>query len=82
MRAIHRSGYRILTVISVKRKGPDESYLFGWDTSVFDLPRPKRVNFPSILVLGAVNDKLLSRDEIEETARVNYAQAEFFQRGT
>jgi pimeloyl-ACP methyl ester carboxylesterase len=56
----------------------DESYLMGWDTTVFDLPRPKRVNLPPMLVLGAVNDKLFSRDEIEETARAYHTQAEFF----
>lgn len=56
----------------------DESYLLGWDTLVFDLPRSKRMNLPPMLVLGAVNDKLYSRDEIEETARAYHAQAEFF----
>jgi pimeloyl-ACP methyl ester carboxylesterase len=56
----------------------DESYRVAWDASVFDLPRPKRVNLPPTLVLGAVNDKLFSRDEIEETARAYHTQAEFF----
>lgn len=55
----------------------DESYLLGWDT-VLDLPRPKRVNLPPMLVLGAANDKLYSRDEIEKTARAYHTHAEFF----
>jgi pimeloyl-ACP methyl ester carboxylesterase len=56
----------------------DESYLVGWDSTVLDLPRPNSVNLPSMLVLGAVNDKIFSRDEIEETARAYHTQAEFF----
>lgn len=56
----------------------DESYLFCWDMLALDLPRPNRMNLPPMLVLGAGNDKLYSRDEIEETAQAYHTQAEFF----
>jgi len=56
----------------------EESYLAGWDTVAFDLPRPKRQDLPPMLVLGALDDKLFRPDEIETTARVYHTQAEFF----
>ena len=44
---------------------------------VFNLPRPKRVNTP-LLVIGAANDTIFHAYEIEATARAYHTQAVIF----
>ena len=56
----------------------NESYVAGLEATFFDLPRPKKVLPIPMLILGADNDALFSRDEIEATARAYKTQAEFF----
>ncbi len=46
----------------------DESYLAFLDMLLLDLPRPKRVKTP-MLVLGAAEDTIVSRKDVEATAR-------------
>jgi pimeloyl-ACP methyl ester carboxylesterase len=53
----------------------DESYLAFLDMLVLDLPRPKRVRTP-MLVLGGAGDSLFSPAEIEATARAYGTRAE------
>lgn len=55
----------------------DESYLAFLDMLIFNLPRPKKVAVP-VLVLGAANDTIFHPDEVEATARAYHAQAEIF----
>ena len=55
----------------------DESYRTYLDMMVFDLPRPQRVKAP-VLVLGAADDGIISRGEVESTARAYGTTAEFF----
>jgi pimeloyl-ACP methyl ester carboxylesterase len=55
-----------------------ESYLYGWDSSLLNVPRPERVHKVPMLVLGAREDRTISCDEIEETASAYDVQAEFF----
>lgn len=55
----------------------DESYPAFLDMMVFNLPRPKKVAVP-LLVLGAANDTIFHPDEVEATARAYHTQAEFF----
>jgi pimeloyl-ACP methyl ester carboxylesterase len=55
----------------------DESYRAYLDMMVLNLPRPKRVKAP-ILVLGAANDTLLSLGETEATGRSYDTHAEIF----
>jgi len=55
-----------------------ESYRFGWDTSFFNLPRPKRNFKVPMLVLGGGDDRLICREEVEETAKAYGTQAELF----
>jgi pimeloyl-ACP methyl ester carboxylesterase len=55
----------------------DESYRAYLDMMILNLPRPKRVKAP-LLVLGAVNDKAISVGEVEATARAYGTQAELF----
>jgi len=56
----------------------NESYCVGASATLFNLPRPGRVRPLPMLVLGAADDALFSRDEIEATARAYGTQAEFF----
>jgi pimeloyl-ACP methyl ester carboxylesterase len=55
-----------------------ESYRAGLDMALFDLPRPRKVSPLPMLVLGAANDAVFTRDEIETTARAYGAPVEFF----
>jgi alpha-beta hydrolase superfamily lysophospholipase len=43
-----------------------------------ELPQPRKVSPPPMLVLGAANDTIFTRDEIKATARAYNAQLEFF----
>ena len=43
----------------------------------FDLPRPKRVDTP-VLVIGASDDRLITPGEVHATARAYNTQATFF----
>jgi pimeloyl-ACP methyl ester carboxylesterase len=55
-----------------------ESYRIGWDSSLFNLPCPKRVRRIPMLVLGGQNDSMILLSETEETAAAYGAKAEFF----
>ncbi|MDE3089796.1 MAG: alpha/beta fold hydrolase [Chloroflexota bacterium] len=55
----------------------DESYLGFLDMLALNLPRPKRVKTP-MLVLGAANDTIFHPKEIEATARAYHTQAVIF----
>jgi pimeloyl-ACP methyl ester carboxylesterase len=55
----------------------DESYRAYLDMMGLDLPRPKQIKTP-MLVLGAANDAFFSSGEIEATARAYSTQAEIF----
>jgi alpha-beta hydrolase superfamily lysophospholipase len=55
----------------------DESYRAYLDMMGLNLPRPKRVRTP-LLVLGAADDGLISPSEVEATARAYGTTAEFF----
>lgn len=55
----------------------DESYRACMDMMILDLPRPKRVQTP-LLVLGAANDTAVSSGEVELTARAYGTRAEIF----
>jgi pimeloyl-ACP methyl ester carboxylesterase len=54
-----------------------ESYRVILDSLVFNLPRPKRVKTP-LLVLGAANDRVFNVGEEKSTARAYGTQAEIF----
>ncbi len=53
----------------------DESFMALLDMVVLDLPRPDRVKSP-LLVLGAGRETMLSREDIEATARAYHAPCE------
>ena len=55
----------------------DESYLAYLDMVFLDLPKPRLVKTP-MLVLGAEKDGAISKREVEATARAYGTQAEFF----
>ena len=55
----------------------EESTRIGLDCLVLNLPRPKRVTAP-LLILGAQNDTAHTADEIRATARAYGTEAEFF----
>jgi alpha-beta hydrolase superfamily lysophospholipase len=55
----------------------DESYRAYWDMMILNLPHPRRVQTP-MLVLGATDDMAVSRREVEATARAYGVPAEFF----
>jgi len=55
----------------------EESYRAYWDAVLLDLPRPEKVNTP-LLVLGAENDALISKEECRATARAYHTQEEIF----
>lgn len=55
----------------------DESYPAFLDMIAFDLPEPRKVAVP-LLVLGAANDTVFHSDEVEATARAYHTQAEIF----
>lgn len=62
--------YRFFTLLQ------EESYCASLDAT-FILPRSDKIDPLPMLVLGGANDVILSRDEIESTARVYRTQAEF-----
>jgi pimeloyl-ACP methyl ester carboxylesterase len=53
----------------------DESYLALLDMVALDLPNPDKVTTP-VLVLGVARDTMLTRREIEATARAYHTQAQ------
>ena len=55
----------------------DESYRAFWDGALLDLPRPKRVDTP-LLVLGAEEDRVITRREVRKTARAYGTRAQLF----
>ncbi len=55
----------------------NEAYRAYLDLVIFNLPRPKRVRTP-MLVLGARRDTFISVADVESTARAYGTQAEFF----
>lgn len=55
----------------------DESYRAFLDMLGLDLPRPKQIKTP-MLVLGAAKDTMIRRGEIEATARAYHTRAEIF----
>ena len=55
----------------------DASYRAYMDMMVFNLPQPEKVNTP-MLVLGAANDYILAKKEVEATAKAYNTSAEFF----
>jgi pimeloyl-ACP methyl ester carboxylesterase len=55
----------------------DESYRAYMDMMLFQLPRPRRVKTP-LLVLGGADDKIFSVGEVESTARAYQTQAQIF----
>lgn len=55
-----------------------DSYRVGWDTALFDIPRPKQINKIPMFVLGARDDKTISCAEIEETASAYNVRSELF----
>ncbi len=55
----------------------EESARIGLDGLVLNLPRPKRVTTP-LLVLGAQNDGAHTAEEVRATARAYRTEAEFF----
>lgn len=55
----------------------DESYRTFLDMMLFNLPRPKRVQTP-MLVLGGEHDTIFSKSEVEATARAYRTQPHFF----
>jgi alpha-beta hydrolase superfamily lysophospholipase len=57
------------------RQMQDESYRALLDMVVLDRPHPENVTTP-VLVLGAARDAMLTRREIEATARAYHTQAE------
>ncbi len=54
----------------------DESYRAYMDLLLFNLPKPKKVTAP-LLVLGAENDAVISKKNVRATARAYGAQAVF-----
>ena len=55
----------------------DESYRAYLDMMLQGLPRPKQVD-TSVLDLGAADDSLISRGEVDATAQVYNTSAEVF----
>jgi alpha-beta hydrolase superfamily lysophospholipase len=55
----------------------DEAYLAFLDMLAFNLPRPRRVRAP-MLELGGEHDRILSRREVEATARAYRTTARMF----
>ncbi|HEX8683574.1 MAG TPA: alpha/beta fold hydrolase [Ardenticatenaceae bacterium] len=58
-------------------KMQDESYFAFLDMLLFKLPHPQRVKVP-MLVMGADNDRLFPRSEVEATARAYGTEAVVF----
>ena len=56
----------------------DESYRAFLDLLVLNLPRPKRMSRPQMLVLGGADDKIFTPNEVRATARTYKADFEIF----
>ena len=56
----------------------DDSYRAYWDMVILNLPRTGKITTP-LLVLGAADDAMFSRGQIESAARIYGTQAHFFQ---
>ncbi len=56
----------------------NESYLYGWDSVLFNVPHRERVHKVPMLVLGAGNDQVIPNYEVEATASAYNVHAEFF----
>ncbi len=54
-----------------------ESFWAGQDATWLNLPRPRKVKTP-MLVLGGTSDTIFSRSEVEATAHAYHTTAEFF----
>jgi pimeloyl-ACP methyl ester carboxylesterase len=59
------------------RRLQDESYLGFLDMVAFDLPKPRKVKTP-VLVLGAAADAIFTPEEVEATARAYNTRANIF----
>lgn len=55
----------------------NEPYRAALEATFFNLPRPDKINPLPMLVLSGANDVILSREEVESTARAYRTQAEF-----
>jgi non-heme chloroperoxidase len=55
-----------------------ESHRAIWDMTLFDLPRPSRMNVPPMLILGAEHDQLMPSSLVEMTGRSYGVDAEIF----
>jgi alpha-beta hydrolase superfamily lysophospholipase len=55
----------------------NESYRVNVDLSLLNLPKPKLVKAP-ILVMGAANDQVITREQVEVTARAYGTVPEIF----
>lgn len=64
-------------VLSYSKRLQDESYLGFLDMLAFNLPKPRRVKTP-LLVLGAALDTIFNPREVEATARAYNTKAEIF----
>lgn len=64
-------------VLSYAKRLQDESYLGFLDMLALNLPRPKRVKAP-MLVLGAARDTIFHPNEVDATARAYHTQAVIF----
>ncbi len=56
----------------------NESYVLGLEAAFWNLPRPEKVSPVPMLVMGAENDALFTRQEVEATARAYGTEAEIF----
>jgi pimeloyl-ACP methyl ester carboxylesterase len=63
-------------VRSLHSRLQDESYLAYLDMMFFDLPRPKTMQVPPMLVLGAAQDRLFTTGEVRATAEAYGADLE------
>ena len=59
------------------RLEPNESYRVNVDLALLNLPKPERVRAP-VLVMGAANDQVITRDQVEVTARAYRTWPEMF----
>ncbi len=55
-----------------------ESFRAIWDMTLFNLPRPRKMAHPPMLVLGAEHDQLIPASMVEMTARTYGLEPEIF----
>ncbi len=60
------------------RRMQPESYRAIWDMTLFDLPRPREMHRPPMLVLGAEHDPLIPAALVKMTAATYGVEAEIF----